>query len=198
MQLLADKHQDDEAGAFLAGLVIARVPLFLFQAVQASLLPKLSELAEQGRTAELRSGLSRLVLLVSGIGAVGIVGAGVAGSTVVKVMFGNDFVLGTRTMVMLAVGSAAFMVASLLAQASIALGGHRPMAMAWGVGLTGLLIAVGTSSHDLFLRVEVGMVVGGLVALAAQAAVLGRLLRSGAEIRAGDLIEALHEMPIEP
>jgi hypothetical protein len=41
-------------------------------------------------------------------------------------------------------------------------------------------------------------VVGGAVALAAQAAVLARRLRSGAEIRGGDLIEALHEMPMEP
>ena len=198
MELLAGADQEDEAGAFLAGLVIARVPLFLFQAVQASLLPRLSELAGQGRTQELREGLSRLVVLVGGIAVLGVIGSGVLGAWVVELLFGDEFQLGRQTMLLLGIGSGAFMVASLLAQATIALGGHREMAAAWATGIVALLLTTAFASDDLFLRVELGSVVGGLTALVVQAAVLRRLLAGGAEIIPGDLIEALHEMPLEP
>ena len=45
VELLATPAQEAAAGIFLSGLLIARVPLFLFQAVLAGLLPKLSHLA---------------------------------------------------------------------------------------------------------------------------------------------------------
>ena len=54
VQLLATEAESDQAGRFQAGLQIARVPLFLFQAVQAALLPKLSGLAGAGRLGDFR------------------------------------------------------------------------------------------------------------------------------------------------
>jgi O-antigen/teichoic acid export membrane protein len=198
MELLAGARQEDEAGRFLAGLVVARVPLFLFQAVQASLLPRLSQLASEGRADEFRSGLARLVGLVAGIAVLGGIVAFVAGPTVVHLLFGGDFQLPHRTMGLLGLGSGAFMVASLLAQASIALDGHRPMALAWGVGIVALGVTMATVSSDLFLRVELGGVAGGLGALVAQALVLRVLLRSGVPIETGNLIEAIHDVALEP
>jgi O-antigen/teichoic acid export membrane protein len=199
MELLADESESDQAGTFLAGLVISRIPLFLFQAVQASLLPRLSELAGEGRTRELRAGLGRLVAVVGAVGLVGIAGSGLLGPWVVELLFGGDFVLGRRTMLLLATGSAALMLATLLAQATIALSGHYRMAVAWLVGVAALVITLSISSDDLFLRVELGCMVGGLAALVAQGAVLIGLLRAGAQIDPGDLIEAMHaDLPIEP
>ena len=64
VQLLATEAQADEASRFLNGLIIARIPLFLFQAVQAALLPKLSALAEAGRIEEFRAGFKRLLVVV--------------------------------------------------------------------------------------------------------------------------------------
>ncbi len=198
VQLLAGEDQEHEAGRFLAGLVIARIPLFLFQAVQASLLPRLSELASTGRTEELRERLGRLVVLVGAIGVAGTIGAGLLGPTVLRVLFGGEFDLGSRSMALLGLGSGAFMVAALLAQATIALGGHRPMGMAWAAGVAALVLTTALSSDDLFLRVELGTVAGGVVALAAQAIVLRSRLRKGVAIDPGDLIEAIHDMPLEP
>ncbi|NDH94486.1 MAG: hypothetical protein EBZ13_08150, partial [Planctomycetia bacterium] len=56
-------------------VIFARVPLFLFQAVQAALLPKLARLAAQRDMVEFRTGLRRLILLVVGVGVVGTIGA---------------------------------------------------------------------------------------------------------------------------
>jgi hypothetical protein len=46
--------------------------------------------------------------------------------------------------------------------------------------------------------VELAAVAGGLTALVAQAVVLRRLLDRGAEISSGDLIEAAHDLSLEP
>jgi O-antigen/teichoic acid export membrane protein len=198
VELLATSADDeDAAGRFLAGLIVARVPLFLFQAVQAALLPRLSELAGAGRTDELRRHLGHLLALVAGIGVAGTLFALAAGPQVVRLLFGGDFDLGHRTMGLLGLGSSSFMVALLLAQATIAVGGHRRMALAWLAGVLAL-VAVAANGNDLFLRVELAAVAGGLTALVAQAVVLRRLLDRGAEISSGDLIEAAHDLSLEP
>ena len=62
VQLLAGPRHKAEVGVFTAALVVARVPLFLFQAVQAALLPKLSGLVAAERYEEFRRGLRRLVV----------------------------------------------------------------------------------------------------------------------------------------
>ena len=71
VKLLADESENDAAGQFLPALVIARIPLFLFQAVQAALLPKLSALAGAGRSRSFRSGLMRLLAVVAGLAVIG-------------------------------------------------------------------------------------------------------------------------------
>jgi len=198
MEVLAKSGEHDEAGRFLSGLVIARIPLFLFQAVQAALLPRLSGLAGSGRVQEFREGLGRLVAVVGAVAVVGCVGAALLGPTVVQIAFGGDFELSHRTMTLLGLGNGAFMLASLIAQGSIALGGHRRMALAWAAAAVVLVGVTAWSSEDLFLRVELGCVAGGGAALVVQALVLWRLLASGAEVHAGDLIEAIHGEPVEP
>ena len=42
-------------------MLLARIPLFMFQAVQAALLPRLSRLAAKGELDEFRAGLKRLL-----------------------------------------------------------------------------------------------------------------------------------------
>ena len=71
---LATSSQQAAAGQFLNGLQTARIPLFLFQAILASLLPKLSRQAEMGQLDEFISGLRRLVLAILGLGLVAIAG----------------------------------------------------------------------------------------------------------------------------
>ena len=74
VQLLATPAQEKAAGQFQLSRIVAYVPLFLFQAVQSALLPRLSSLATAGRNAEFRSLLFRLLALIGALGAVAIVG----------------------------------------------------------------------------------------------------------------------------
>jgi O-antigen/teichoic acid export membrane protein len=199
VKLMADDSQTEAAGRFVNGVVIARIPLFLFQAVQASLLPKLSALAHAGHLGDFRSGLRRLLIAVAGLAALGTVVGLVLGPFVVETMF-PDSNLGARTMGLLAAGAGLYMLAMACAQAVIALGGHRDQALGWGMGFCALMLTVLLGADDVFLRVEVGLLVGSAVAFAAMGVLLARRLAvSGPlQVDSGDLIEAMHELPIEP
>ncbi|HEX6568010.1 MAG TPA: hypothetical protein VF015_02560 [Acidimicrobiales bacterium] len=199
VKLLADASQDDAAGHFVNGVIIARVPLFLFQAVQASLLPKLSALAHAGHLGDFRSGLKRLLVAVGGLAAIGTVVGAALGPFVVEIMFPGSG-LGARTMGLLAAGAGLYMLAMACAQAVIALGGHADQALGWFLGLVTLLLSVWLGPDDLFLRVEIGLLVGSAVAFVAMGVLLFRRLDTAGplHIDSGDLIEAMHEVPIEP
>lgn len=168
VQYLATPSQKEEAGIFLAALVVARVPLFLFQAVQATLLPKLSALAGAGRFHEFRSRLGRLVAVVVTIGGLGTLAAAIVGPTVVRLMFGDDYAVDGPDLALLALAMGLFMVAVSLGQALIALSGQVWVAVGWATGAVLFVVATAMGS-DLFFRVEVGLVVGS----GSAAAVLG-------------------------
>jgi O-antigen/teichoic acid export membrane protein len=198
VKLLADESQAEAAGRFVNGVVIARIPLFLFQAVQASLLPKLSALAHSGQFGDFRAGLKRLMVAVTGLAFVGTLGGAFVGPSVVEVMFPQAD-LGARTMGLLAAGAGLYMLALACAQALIALGGHLDQAVGWFLGLGALLVTVMVASSDLFLRVEVALLVGSAVSLTVMLGLLARRLAAAGplEVESGDFIEALHEVAVE-
>jgi O-antigen/teichoic acid export membrane protein len=198
VELLAADHEQAEAGLFLNGLIVARVPLFLFQAVQASLLPKLSGLAGAGRLEDFRVALRRLLVVTGAIGAFGTAAAFAVGPPVVRLLFDEEFDLGNRTVGLLAFACSLYMVAVALAQGVIALAGHRTVALAWGTGVVAFLLGVAFASDELFLRVELGLVAGSAIAAVAMAIALAARFASGATPVAGDVIEALHDLPLEP
>jgi O-antigen/teichoic acid export membrane protein len=171
VEILASPDESAEAGRFLAGLLIARVPLFLFQAVQASLLPKLALLAGGHRWDEFRMALRKLLAAVAGLGITATLVAWSIGPTVVRLTFGEGFVLGNRDLGLLAVSSSVFMLAVALGQSLIALSSPARMAVGWAIGV--MVFAVVTAlGDDLYLRVELGLVAG----TAAVASVLATLL----------------------
>jgi O-antigen/teichoic acid export membrane protein len=158
----------------------------------------LSALATAGRLGDFRVGLKRIMVVVAALAAAGTVVGAVLGPTIVEIMFPNAD-LDSRTMGLLAAGSGLYMLALACAQALIALGGHRDQAIGWGMGIVALAVTTWVASDDLFLRVELGLLVGSLVAfLTMGTLLLGRLAVSGPlAVDRGDFIEAIHEVPIE-
>lgn len=171
IDVLASDAESEEAGRFLAGLVIARVPLFLFQAVQASLLPKLAHLAAGQQWLEFRGALRRLLSVVIGIGLTGTLVGWAVGPEVVTLLFGPDFELGHRDFALLALSSSGFMVAVTLGQSLIALSSQARLALAWAAGVVTFLV-IAALGNDLYLRVELALVAG----TAAVSALLGSML----------------------
>ncbi len=176
VELLAGPDQGDEAGRFLNALLVARVPLFFFQAVQASLLPKLSSLAADGRLEEFRHVLARLLALVGALGAAAIVACALVGHLVVEMAFGAGFAVGRRDMVLLAASSAVLMIVLALAQALIAQRCQGRMAFAWFAGLCAFPVVLAFGG-DLFLRVELALLATVVTAMVAMSVLLGRRFR---------------------
>jgi len=202
VQILADAQERGAhgvAGRFLNGLIIARVPLFMFQAVQAALLPKLAHLAGQGRHHDFKTGLKRLLAVVVAIGSLATVTAFAIGPFVVKTMFGKEFELSHKDLGYLAAASAVYMLALALAQALIALANYTRVVIGWAAGLVAFVIVTALGS-ELLPRVEHGFLAGSVAAAVVMALSVRTMLSQGlAGVHdADELVEASHQLPIEP
>ncbi len=198
-QLLAKPgHQRTIVADFIVGLFLSRIPILLFQAVQAALLPKLSTLVSAGRDSEFRNGVRTLVLIVAGIGVLGVVTGGSVGPFAGRILFGHKFNLGHADVALLAAGSGLFILALTLSQALIALSGHRHAMTAWFGGLLAFAVATEFASHALFLRVEIGSIAGAGVGAALMGwFYLSRVSRGVAAGSLASLVEQIVEGPLE-
>jgi hypothetical protein len=61
-----------------------------------------------------------------------------------------------------------------------------------------VFFVVAAMGHDLFFRIELGMVAGSTTAVIGMAALVLFQVRSGAAVHTEDLIEALHDLQLEP
>lgn len=193
---LAEPSQQGAAGVFTNGLQTARIPLFLFQAVLAALLPKLSRLATTRDYDEFLVALRRLVLALLVAGAVTTILAATVGPFFVDVVFASDYQLTGRDLALLAAAFVLIMATICVDQALVALEAHPRMALGWFLALI-TFVVVTALGDDLFLRVELGLLVASATALAWMGANLYERLRHHGRVHALDLSEAVAELPIQ-
>ncbi len=174
--LLGETSPDEHVTLFGNAVLLTRVPLFLFQAVQAALLPRLTRLAARGDIKEFRSGFNQLVILVFGVGVVGTVSAFAIGPNVLDLVYGGR--IDRRTITLLALASGIYMMALAIAQAVIALNGHKHVAIGWSLAFLAYILTAWLVSDDLFLRVEIALVSSSVVGLISFATSLRTKLRS--------------------
>jgi O-antigen/teichoic acid export membrane protein len=177
VEILSTDAEADAASVFLSGLVIARIPLFMFQAVQAIVLPRLSHSAALADWVSFR-GLMRMLL--AGIAVLTVVAVAVSaalGPWVVELLFGDDFVLSARDMAMLTLASMLMMAAMTVNQAQIAIHHQHETGWPWGVAVAAFVAGIALAGDDLLMRVEVGMVAAGATVTVIAGALLVRELR---------------------
>lgn len=194
---LTTDAQEASASGFLAGLVLARVPLFLFTAILASTLPRLSYLVTKGDKAAFVGVLRRVTTLVGGLGILGTLATVAVGPPVVRAFYGPGFDVSRSHLGFLAASSAAQMLALTLAAALIALSGHLSTAAGWGAGLA-VLGAVTAVGGEVLARVERGLLAGSLVAFLTLAVILGVRLGAWSQGTSHDEGEILTLPSIEP
>lgn len=163
--ILASENEADAVTRFSYGVLLARVPLFMFQAIQASLLPRLARLAAQRSFNEFRRGLRLLVIVVAAIGVAGTIFGALLGPWTLRLVYDAD--LGGRTLAMLALSSALYMMALAVSQAVLALEDHAYVALGWVISLITFVIGTWLSSDDVFQRIEIGLVASSAAAVIA-------------------------------
>jgi O-antigen/teichoic acid export membrane protein len=189
------QHEKDLASHFITGLFVARVPLLLFQAVQAALLPKLAGLASEGKHDDFRIGMRRLIVVVIMLCVGGTIAATLVGPWAGQKLFADKWDLGNRDMFLLTLAATAFILALTLAQGLIALKAYRENAIAWIVGIVAFVAGV-AAGHDLILRNELGFLAGSSAAAILMAVLLfPRMRRGGATLQ--DLVEVVEHEPLE-
>jgi O-antigen/teichoic acid export membrane protein len=154
--------------ALLSALVLARVPLFVFASLQASLLPALTRALTAGDVEGYRRLLVRALGVVCLLGIGGGVPAVLLGPALVPLLFGGQRVLGHGDFGWLAAGTLAYMAAMVVGQAVLARGRHGVQALGWLFG-TVVLAAVTLGPGDARLRVEIAFAVGSLMVVPALA-----------------------------
>jgi O-antigen/teichoic acid export membrane protein len=178
---LAPLGQDAAAGKLLAAITITRIPVFLFQSLQALVVPRIAELAVRGDHAGLRTAVRRLVLVVGSLAVATVVGSALIGPWLVTTMFGDDYAVPTTTMALLGLGTGIFLLAVVASDVTVSLGGHRTMALSWIAGL----VAGGVSLllvSGFLLQVTLPLIVGATVAVV--------LLTRAARVRVAELSPA--------
>ncbi|MEZ5143825.1 MAG: hypothetical protein R2726_15100 [Acidimicrobiales bacterium] len=195
--ILATPDEEAAAGVFLNGLQTARIPLFLFQAVLASLLPKLSHLAGTGAFDEFLVSLRRLVLTILGVGVLTSIAAAVLGPTFISIVFGSSTTLTSRDLLLLAVAFILIMATICIDQALIALNGHSRMAAGWVLALGVFVLVTAVAGPELYLRVELGLLAASVFAFVWMAVMLVERHRHHARAHEVALAEAAAELPIQ-
>lgn len=161
---LARAH-DPVAGRLLAGLVLTRIPLFLFGAVQAALLPNLSALAARGDRTALRLALRRLLGLLVAITIVTTVITIAAGPELLRLVFGPGYGLGRDVLAELAIGTGSYLVAATAAQSLVALQRYAVATACW-LAAAAVFLAMLAAPISLTPRISLGFLAGCLVAAA--------------------------------
>ena len=195
VDVLASSSEAAKVTAFGNGVILARIPLFMFQAIQAALLPRLARLAAQGDLREFRLGFNRLMVVVGGIAALGVVGSYAVGPFVLDVVYGGG--LDRRTLGLLALSSGMFMLAQSCAQAVIALSGHRLVALGWLAGAVTFVAVTAVASRDLYLRVELGLVASCGLAFVLLLLAMRSRINAGAIPSAESMIDGVFDNPLE-
>lgn len=193
VDVLASSGEAAKVTAFGNGVLLSRVPLFLFQAVQAALLPRLARLAAQGAFTEFKHGLSTLLKVVVGVAVLGTAGSFVLGPWALELVYGDG--LDRRTLTLLALASGLYMLALSIAQAVIALHGHKYVAYGWLAAMLSFVGVTAVASNDLYLRVELGLVSGSTAAIVIFAFGLRTLYAQGQTPDASLVAEAILDSP---
>jgi O-antigen/teichoic acid export membrane protein len=181
--------------AFTSAFFVARIPPLLFQAVQGTLLPKLANLAGAGRHDDFRTGLKQLLFIVVGIAVFGTIAAFAIGVPVGERLF-PPFDISSVDLGLLAAGMGVFIIALTVAQALLALHGHRPAALAWLLGVV-VFVAVAAPISDLEKRVELGFLIGAGASTFAMAVSLVRRMHKGVDEGVDSLITQIEHEPLE-
>ena len=195
VDFLANASDAEKVTAFGNGVLLSRVPLFLFQAVQAALLPRLARLAAKGDLEEFRHGFSLLLKVVTAVAVLGTVGSFVLGPPILTMVYEGG--LDRRTLTLLALASGMYMLALAVSQGVIALQGHKFVAVGWLSAMIGFLAVTTFASDDLFLRVELGLVAGSTVALAVFSYAFRARMNAGAIPDAESMIDGVLDYPLE-
>ena len=167
--LLVKLTEGGAAGAALAGfvfnvLLIARAPLQLFQAIQASILPHLTRLRASGEADPFRRSVNVTLVAIAGFAGLVALVMLAAGPSLMDLVFGGDADYERGGLVLISLGMGLYLSAATLNQALLARS-HVGVTSACWVGAAALFVVflLAFEFDDRVLQVETGYVGAALL-----------------------------------
>ncbi|WP_441245637.1 lipopolysaccharide biosynthesis protein [Kitasatospora sp. McL0602] len=159
--------------ALLNALVLARVPLFVFAALQASLLSGLASVAATGDHGGFLRMLRKACLVVTVLSLCGAVPAVLIGPWLIRLLFAAPDVLTRFDFLWLSAGTLCYLLAQVLGQALIVLHRHRVQLASWLFG-SAVLCGVTMLPGSIATRVTIAFAAGTAATALAMAWSLSR------------------------
>jgi O-antigen/teichoic acid export membrane protein len=160
-------------GAALAGLafnvlLIARAPLQLFQAVQASILPHLTRLRAGGREDPFRRSVTLTLYAIAAFAVAVTLALLAVGPPVMELLFGGGFEYSRAGLALMGVAMGLYLGGATLTQAALARGEAGRAAARWLVAVAAFAVLLLVPGFDdRILQVEVAFAAGALTLFAA-------------------------------
>jgi O-antigen/teichoic acid export membrane protein len=188
------------SGGYLNALVIARIPVFFFQAVKISLLPHLSATAAARDLEGVRRSLRTVCMLIGALSACGGGAAAIVGPSLVEAVFGDRPLALDMGLLAGATGGLMFVITFTVALIALDRAGRTALAWALGVATFVLVLSADAFTVNAFgtrltgsdaepgTRVGIGLTAMVLVTLTVQAVTLWRCLNADSEpLAVGDV-----------
>jgi len=151
-------------GQLLIALSLSRIPIFVYQSVQALVLPRLAAKWSGRHFAE----WTRILLVfVGGAVAVALSWATLIvfiGPWLTGLVFGPEFVVSSAVLLPVAAGIAILTVALVLSDSILSTGGHSAVVSVWGVGLAAAALALALA-QDPVAKATLPVILGSASAL---------------------------------
>lgn len=164
MAILATSAQQGLSGNFVAAVTVARIPLFLFAAIQAVFLPALAAHVAKNEVHEFGRAVRRALAITGALGTLGVAGIAVLGHWVMRFAFSGKFAVTSPVLNLIALSAAIFMLAQVCAQALLAHHSEKVCALAWTFGLAVSMVTL-TGPWELAVKVSLALCTGAAAAL---------------------------------
>jgi O-antigen/teichoic acid export membrane protein len=161
-------------GRLMAIAAVARVPVFLTQAGQATYMGRIASAHHKHDQAAVRRLVMHVARVVGAMAVLTLLGAVTLGPQLLRLVFGPEYVVSRLACTLVAAGVGVYLIASVANDISVAVGAHGRAAVTWLLAaVAGAVPAV--VLDDIMLRSTMPMLVGSAVAAAA---VLPRIVRA--------------------
>ncbi|SDC74901.1 Membrane protein involved in the export of O-antigen and teichoic acid [Actinokineospora iranica] len=174
------EYDKEIAEAFGSAFVLVRIPVLLFAAVQAMLMPVLTKAVTTGDLPAFRATLRKILLLLAAIGVPAVLGATILGPWAVEVLFGAEVRLPHAILGLLAASTILLMLTQVLLPALVALSKHRIVTVAWVIGGVVLIGLLSLPIDPVWTAVWAQLVACGLVTAVMAASLVGPLRQTAA------------------
>lgn len=168
VRLLDTSEDQGDAGRFLATMLLARAPIFLFAAIQPILVPVLATFAAKGEITNYRKQVRDAMRWTASLGALGVLACLFGGPEILGLL-GPQYRLSRLEVTLCGVSMALYLGTLVLQPAAIAVGEHWRATWAWLLS-GGVFLAVVLVPLPPILAVETALIAACVTALVALSA----------------------------